>query len=193
MKRHFKDVRRMLWANKKQLVLFELLYKGVFALFMIPLLEFSMRYAVKFSGYSYVTPENIFYVLRKPVTLLFLLILLGILFLFAFIELISLLVFFEICEEGQTLKAGQILFSGFKRAVRMLKVHNLGGLITGTFLFFLISNLPLWIAFYMRFSIVRLLFREAWKLPLLRFGCIILFGYSCFLDFLAFFRCITAV
>lgn len=187
MKQHFKDVRRTLLANGKQLVLFELLYKGVFALLMIPLLEFSLRYAVKFSGYSYVTPENIFYVLRKPATLLCLLVLLGILFLFAFVELISLLVFFGACEERQTLKVGQILFPGCKRAVWMMKTHHLGGLAAGTFLFFLISNLPLWIAFYMRFSIVRLLLHEAWKLPLLRFGAVVLLALLLLLGFLGFF------
>ena len=63
MKQNFKEVKQMMRANRKQLVLFELLYKGLFALFMLPLLELSLRYAIKFSGYSYVTPENIVYVL----------------------------------------------------------------------------------------------------------------------------------
>lgn len=170
MKQRFKDVRRMLRANGKQLLLLELFYKGMFALLMLPLLEFSMRYAVKFSGYSYVTPENLFYVLKKPTTLLFVLALLGILFLFAFFELVSLLVFFRICRKGQALKMGQLLLLGCRIALRMIKERHLGGLLIGTFLFSLISNLPLWMAFYMRFSIVRLLVREAWKLPLFRFS-----------------------
>ncbi|MGN0506543.1 MAG: glycerophosphodiester phosphodiesterase family protein [Lachnospiraceae bacterium] len=176
MKQNFKEVRQMMRANRKQLVLFELLYKGLFALVMLPLLELSLRFAIKFSGYSYVTPENIFYVLKKPVTIVILLILFGSLFLFSFVELISMIVFFRACEEKRTLKVTQILFPGFKRAVRMLKTQNSGGLILGTLLFSVVSNLPLWIAFYMRFSALRFLLNEAWRLPWFRIGgCLLLF------------------
>lgn len=187
MKQRFKDVRRMLWANGKQLLLLELFYKGMFALFMLPLLEFSMRYAAKFSGYSYVTPENLFYVLKKPTTLLLMVVLFCILFLFAFFELISLMVFFKICEKGQRLKMGRILLLGCKMALHMIKTHHLGGLLAGTLLFSLISDLPLWVAFYMRFSVVRLLLHEAWKLPLLRFGVPILAVLLLLLSFLGLF------
>ena len=165
----------MMRANRKQLVLFELLYKGLFALFMLPLLELSLRYAIKFSGYSYVTPENIFYVLQKPTTIVLLAVLLVFLFLFSFVELISLLVCFHACEEKKTLKVTQILFPGLKRAVRMLKTKHPCGLIFGTLLFSAVSNLPLWIAFYMRFSALRFLLNEAWKLLWFRIaGCILL-------------------
>lgn len=187
MKQRFKDVRRLLRANRRQLLLLELFYKGMFVLFMLPLLEFSIRYAVKFSGYSYVTPENLFYVMKKPTTLLFVLVLLGILFLFAFFELISLIVFFRICEKGQMLKMGRILLLGCKMAFRMIRTHHLGGLFLGTFLFSMISGIPLWVAFYMRFSVVRLLLREAWKLPLLRLVIPVFLVLLLLLGFFGFF------
>lgn len=141
-------------ANIKQLVLFELLYKGLFALLMLPLLEYSLRFAIKFSGYSYITPENIFSVLKKPATLCVVVLLLLILFLFSFLELVSLMVFFHASEEHHPLKVRQILFPGVKKACQMLKRKNLFGLITAVVLFTVVSNIPLWIRFCGNVSIL---------------------------------------
>lgn len=174
MKQSFKHVRQIIKRNRKQILLFELLYKGLLALIMLPLLEVSLRYAILFSGYSYVTPENIFYVLRKPSTILIVTALFVFCLLFSFIEQISLYQLFEISEHSHALRLEQLLFLGAGRALQMLKSRRITGLLFGTFLFFAVSNLPLWIALYLRFSALRFLLREAYSIVWLRY-CLSLF------------------
>lgn len=157
-----------------QLVLFELLYKGFFALLMLPLFEFSLRFAIRFSGYSYITLENLVSFVCKPTTLLIILFLLTILLLFSFVEIISVIIFYRNKRENYGLEIPHILFPGVKKAFSMLREQNIVGIALATALFTGIANIPLWICLYMRFSILRFLLASVWNVRQVRIVLIIL-------------------
>lgn len=157
-----------------QLVLFELLYKGLFVLLMLPLLEFSLRFAIKFSGYSYVTIENLVPFIFKPLTVLTILVLAILLFLFSFVEIISLILFFRNQKEHFELEVPHIFFPGIKKAFTMLRKQNIVGIITATVLFAGISNIPLWVCLYMRFSMIRFVLTTILGIQAVRITLIIL-------------------
>lgn len=156
------------------LVLFELLYRGLLLLFLLPALELSLRYAIRFSGYSFVTLENLVPFLCKPTTILILVLLAVLLFLFSFVEIVSLILFFRNRQEHTGTELPGILFPGIKRALSMLKGQNILGLVLATTLYSLVANIPLWFCFYLRFSMVRFAISAAMSVSVIR--GILIFG-----------------
>lgn len=182
-KREGKQPKRLL-----PLVLFELLYRGLLLLFLLPALELSLRYAIRFSGYSFVTLENLVPFLCKPTTILILVLLATVLFLFSFVEIVSLILFFRNRQEHTSTELPGILFPGIKRALSMLKGQNILGLLLATTLYSLVANIPLWVCFYLRFSLLRFAISAAMSVSVIR--RFLIFG-GLFVAFLGIFGTFT--
>ena len=70
MKRLTKDTWQIIRQNWKNILLFELLYRGITTPVYMRLVSRGIRLALKAAGYSYLTPANIGNFLIRPVTLL---------------------------------------------------------------------------------------------------------------------------
>ena len=108
-------------VNGPALLLFELLYQVVFITIIVPLAQAAFQLAIYFSPYSYVTLQNLAAFLRRPLTILLLVLLLAVVAVFLFAEAVSLIVYFETCIRRRKVKVWQILFPGLKEVFRMLK------------------------------------------------------------------------
>lgn len=86
MKR-LKETRRLILYNWKPLLEFEVLYKLTTAVIFAPILWRMFDFIMELSGYSYLTLENIFAFLTKPLTLALLLILLIFATVYAMIDI----------------------------------------------------------------------------------------------------------
>lgn len=113
--------KRLLFKNIACLLLLELLYKAGFFMIMIPVCRIAFRVSLRFSGFSYLTLENIAAFLRNPVTVISLVLILGLAGFFLLLEFITLTIYYDFCEKEKKLSLEQILFPSIRRMIQLLK------------------------------------------------------------------------
>lgn len=110
----------------KTLVLFELLYKSIFLIVMVPLLEFTFKLTLKLSRYSYITLGNLAGYLASPVSLVVWLLVMIVAALFFSLEMISLYVLFFSSDQLKRIRVSHVLFPGLWQAKKLMKdKHNI--------------------------------------------------------------------
>ena len=87
-----KKLRRIIGNALYSLVPFELFYKIIGAVIFIPILISILNGTVRLSGFSYVTEENIFDFLLKPLTIFILFLLIIFFALYVFIEISAIVI-----------------------------------------------------------------------------------------------------
>lgn len=122
-----KSIRRtwdIIKINGREIILFEIFYRIVTNVIFLSLFTRGMTFAVKKSGYSYLTAKNIGWFLLKPATLPVLagIGLVGIIFIL--IETCCLLSAYQAGERGEKLTAHEIFFRGLVKSVRFLNKKN---------------------------------------------------------------------
>ncbi|MCR5154382.1 MAG: glycerophosphoryl diester phosphodiesterase membrane domain-containing protein, partial [Lachnospiraceae bacterium] len=179
-----KSSKRMILNNLGQLVIFELFYKGLIVLLMLPVMETALNVSIRLSGYSYVTFDNVFDFAFKPATIpLFILSLLLFLFLL-YVEVTSLIVFCNECVKHGKVSATQILLPGLKRSVKVLRHQHDAGVYFSVFLFMVVLYSPMWAGIYERFPQVRYMLKglnandTAYKIIMAVFVLMVIIGFS---------------
>lgn len=119
-----KSVKRtieLLKINGREVILFEIVYRILTNIIFLSLLSRGAAFAVKMSGYSYLTAKNIGWFLMKPFTLPVLagIALVGVLFIL--VEVCTLLAAFKASEQGKKMTVHQIFIIGLRQSARLLQ------------------------------------------------------------------------
>lgn len=117
---------KMFHYNWLSLLVFELLYKVLGALFVAPLLVALLNFSIKIVGWNYLSNDNIFEFLGKPTTLLILAILLFLFLIYIIIEIFAVVGCFHASCHNLKITAGHMFRVGIHNANRVFKRENWG-------------------------------------------------------------------
>lgn len=124
MKGFYRQNFALIRRNLPALLWFELLYKMLAALVLYPLILSGLDYAIKKSGLTFLTDNNLKVFLSNPVSLAIGVLLIVIMVVFALYELSVLIVCFEKSRLGEKVNSIEIAFAGLTKLRKFL--HPLG-------------------------------------------------------------------
>ena len=98
---YLKNICNMIKFNLGTLIKFEVLFKMVLSIILIPFAILGFNLSMKLSGYTYLTIENIFNYLLNPITLVMLILLIIYLTFVTIFDISSLIILFDVsyCKE----------------------------------------------------------------------------------------------
>ena len=115
---------RMLKWDWSSLLLFEMIYKMLF-LVVITLAQLGFECALNIAGITYLTNQNVFQILRHPLSVLLLVLILLLIIYCTFIETAAVVLYCERGVQGQEVKVRGLFAASAKRALSIFKPHNL--------------------------------------------------------------------
>lgn len=124
MRNFFIETKNYVKKNLRSLILFEVLYKSIFLIVMVPLFSWSLQKLLRLSGYSYLTLANIGSFLRSPMTILYCFVLLTITSFFITVELISLIIYCFSSIQDRKIGVTQIIFPSIHKTYKLFRNKN---------------------------------------------------------------------
>ncbi len=115
---------RLVFYNWKPLAGFEILYKLAAVAFFIPLLYGAFNLAMRITGYSYLTLENVIPFILKPATLLMVAVIVILAAVYAMIDISATVFVLDQSVKKNRITFGQIVRFAVRNSVRVLKPHN---------------------------------------------------------------------
>lgn len=116
----FKEWKKFVKYNLGSLVLYEILYKFIFVLVMLPFTYQCLNWIIKYSKYSYITRNNIFAILKKPSSILMIAVYLFVLSAYFMIELYSVNIGFHYSAHGYKMGLFRLFSSSVKAFFKLL-------------------------------------------------------------------------
>ncbi len=116
---------KLVFYNWKPLAWFEIIYKLASVVFFVPLLLGMFNLAMKLTGYSYLTMENIFSFISKPVTLAMLVVILVLAAIYAMIDISATVFVIDQSKQEKTVTLGQIVSFSVKNSIRVWLPKNI--------------------------------------------------------------------
>lgn len=120
MRQFFIETKNYIHKNIRSLVLFEILYKSVFLILMVPFFSWSLQRMLRIAGYSYLTIDNIASFLKSPFTIIYAFFLLVLLSLFMTVQMISLIIYCFSCINNRKIGVTQIIVPSFYKAYQLV-------------------------------------------------------------------------
>ncbi len=121
MRDFFVETNKYIKSNLKSLILFEILYKSLFIIAVVPMFSWSLQKLLKFLGYSYLTLANIGNFLRSPFTIIYCFVFLSLVALFIMVEHISLIIYCFSSVQERKIGVTQIIFPSIHRTWKLLR------------------------------------------------------------------------
>lgn len=159
-----KDTWQIIRQNWKNILLFELLYRGITTPVYMRLISRGIRLALRAAGYSYLTPANIGNFLIQPVTLLTFAVLAFVGILILSLETAGLITVFQGSAYYQKLTPLHILWGGLQKMKDETAKHNwqLPLFLTAQYL---LIQLPFILRTIVRYKPANFIFQELKKQP----------------------------
>lgn len=163
----FRRTIRLLIKWKKHFVLFQFIYAVIAVLCMVPLTETLIGLARKYSGYSYITTENLVDFLCKPMTIAAGLLLFLVISFFVLWE-ISFIYSFLLVAKGLDKKPCIYVFLGsIQKAAMGFKGKNIGSIFLG-FCLLIASNIAVVVGVFTRTRIPSYIAKSITQLPMMK-------------------------
>ena len=159
-----KDTWQIIRQNWKNILLFELLYRGITTPVYMRLVSRGIRLALRAAGYSYLTPANIGSFLIRPVTLLALVLLAFVGILILSLETAGLITAFQGSAYYQKLTPLHILWGGIQK-MKDETVKRNGHLTLFLTAQYLLIHLPFIMRTVVRYKPANFIFQELKKQP----------------------------
>lgn len=115
----------LLKYNFKEIILFEIIYRFIASIAFLSIFSRGIEFAVKNSGYSYLTAKNIKNFLFKPISLLMIFIILIIGILFVLFETNTLLAAYQASERGEKLSIWSLFGRGILKIKYLFRKKNI--------------------------------------------------------------------
>lgn len=116
-----KRVFRVLQFNYREIILFELIYRILFAVCVVSMNTRLFSFAIKKAGYSYLTTRNLLGFFLHPWSLFISVFIILFLVFYALFEVCVLFAAFQASEHGERLKLRHLFLRGLKNLYGMLK------------------------------------------------------------------------
>ncbi len=139
--------------NIKTLILFELIYKAIFLIVMVPLVSVLMKGTLKLSGYSYLTLENVFVYIASPASIAAIALLFILVSVFIYVEMMSLIVYYHSSLRFRKIRISHVFFPGLWEALRLIKSKGSRALNFYALLYYFVYSLPLLLGMIMQMRI----------------------------------------
>ena len=159
-----KDTWQIIRQNWKNILLFELLYRGITTPVYMRLVSRGIRLALRAAGYSYLTPANIGSFLIRPATLLALVLLAFVGILILSLETAGLITAFQGSAYYQKLTPLHILWGGIQK-MKDETVKRNGHLTLFLTAQYLLIHLPFIMRTVVRYKPANFIFQELKKQP----------------------------
>jgi len=117
----FKRVYRLLRLNSREIILFEIFYRILFAVCVVSLNTRLFSFAIEKAGYSYLTANNLAGFFLHPWSLIILAVILIFLVFYVFFEVSTLFAVFQASERGERLRTRYLLLRGAKNLYGVLR------------------------------------------------------------------------
>lgn len=129
-----KETKSIMKKNGKKIILFEFIFKILTLLIAIPVFLNMFKLIMKFTGYKYLTLENIFSFVLNPITLVLLLILLIIIAFYSIFDMGTIIILLDASKQNKEMNLKDAVRLSFKKSIRIYKPSNLGLLLLVLFL-----------------------------------------------------------
>ncbi len=122
---YLKNTLNMIRYNFGTLIRFEILYKTLLSIILIPFAVLGFHLSMKLTGYTYLTIENIFSYLLNPITVILLFFILMYLTLITLFDISSIIVLFDISYQKEKIGTMDLIKISFSRCKRILNIKNI--------------------------------------------------------------------
>lgn len=129
---------RVLQLNYREIILFELIYRILFAVCVVSLNTRLFSFALKKAGYHYLTAKNLFGFLLYPWSLAISIFILLFLVIYLLFEVCVLLAAFQASEHGERLKLRHLIVRGFQYLCEIMKKNQFSCI--GLILLFILAS-----------------------------------------------------
>jgi len=119
-----REIARLGRTNWKTLTLFEILYKALSVLIVLPLFWGAFNLLMKLRGYSYLTFENAVSFFLNPLSILVLLLILVALMAYTMIDIGAVIFTIDQSYQGKVVRLPQVISFSIKNAARAFRGHN---------------------------------------------------------------------
>lgn len=126
MKKNFlKDIFNMTRLNLGTLIKFEILYKLILSIILIPFAILGFSLSMKLTGYTYLTIENIFSYLLNPITLIILFLLIIYLTVITVFDINSLIILFDISYKKEKIGTIDLIKISLDKCKNLFNIKNI--------------------------------------------------------------------
>lgn len=125
MRSALRSFRDMLRVNRGSILIFEIVYRIFVAFILIEMAGHGVAFALKRSGFSYLTARNALRFFLSPETVLILVLFLFLCFLFANVEICALYTIFQAGVAKEKISPLKLLFFGVKNLAELFQTGNL--------------------------------------------------------------------
>ena len=122
---YLKNISNMIRFNLGTLIKFEILYKFLLSIFLIPFAILGFNLSMKLTGYTYLTIENIFNFLLNPVTLIMLVLLIIYLTIVTIFDISSIIVLFDVSYNKEKIRTMDLIKISLNKCKRLFNIKNI--------------------------------------------------------------------
>ena len=124
MKTFVKNLYQLNRRNIKPLVRFELLYKVLLGLILIPCATFLFRLTMKVTGYPYITAENVSAFIKNPITIILVLMIGVFLTVLTIFDISTIIVIFDMSHRTKKVSVKSAINTSLKKCHDMIQPKN---------------------------------------------------------------------
>ena len=122
---YLKNISNMIRFNLGTLIKFEILYKLLLSIVLIPFAILGFNLSMKLTGYTYLTIENIFNFLLNPVTLIMLVLLIIYLTIVTIFDISSIIVLFDVSYNKEKIGTMELIKISLNKCKRLFNIKNI--------------------------------------------------------------------
>ena len=126
MKNKFlKNVSNIIKFNLGTLIKFEILFKAILSIILIPFAILGFNFSMKLTGYTYLTIENIFNFLLNPITLIILFLIIIYLTIVTIFDISSLIILYDISYNKEKIGTLDLIKISLSKCKQIFSIKNI--------------------------------------------------------------------
>ena len=122
---YLKNISNMIKFNLGTLIKFEVLFKAILGIILMPFAILGFSLSMKLTGYTYLTIENIFNFLLNPITLIMLVLLIIYLTIVTIFDISSLIILYDISYKKEKISTTDLIRLSLSKCKRILNIKNI--------------------------------------------------------------------
>ncbi len=122
---YIKRISNMIGYNLKTLIKFEIIYKALLSIILIPFAISGFSLAMKLTGYTYLTLENIVSFLVNPITLIMLILIIIYLTIVTIFDITAIIVLFDISSKKEKIGMLDLIKLSINKCKKVFNLKNI--------------------------------------------------------------------
>jgi len=122
---YLKNISNMIKFNLGTLIKFEIIFKAILGIILIPFAFLGFSLSMKLTGYTYLTIENIFNFMLNPITLIMLVLLIIYLTIVTIFDISSLIIIYDISYKKEKIGTIDLIRLSLSKCKRIFNIKNI--------------------------------------------------------------------